>query len=243
MIDLTLIGFVSLLFAYLHVTGVIFSIYSHRCLSHRLIVYHTAVEKFFRFWLWITIGVQNNFKTASHMQHHRYTDRAGDPHSVHVSGWYHIAIRRLAGAFAQLVLFMPRPYGQTDDYPKKYGVDYAWDYTTLHPAAGRVIFLVANTLLFGSWGLALFVFFYVAEIFLLMGVADVGGHSIGYRNHDIPNKSTNVPFCFFLLGGEEYHNNHHARSDSVNLAHRWYEFDVGYAYIMLLTKLRLATVR
>ena len=46
-----------------------------------------------------------------------------------------------------------------------------------------------------------------------------------------------------MIGGEELHNNHHAYGTSAKLSSRWYEFDVGWAYIRILETLGLAEVR
>ena len=46
-----------------------------------------------------------------------------------------------------------------------------------------------------------------------------------------------------LIGGEELHNNHHAFASSAKLSSKWYEFDIGWFYIKLLSFLNLATVK
>ncbi len=46
-----------------------------------------------------------------------------------------------------------------------------------------------------------------------------------------------------VIGGEELHNNHHAYGTSAKLSSQWYEFDIGWMYIRMLSSLRLATVR
>ena len=46
-----------------------------------------------------------------------------------------------------------------------------------------------------------------------------------------------------LIGGEELHNNHHAFPHSARLSSKWWEFDLGWAYIRLFSMLRLAGVR
>ncbi len=46
-----------------------------------------------------------------------------------------------------------------------------------------------------------------------------------------------------LIGGEELHNNHHTFVTSAKLSSRWYEFDIGWMYIRLLSAFKLATVK
>ena len=46
-----------------------------------------------------------------------------------------------------------------------------------------------------------------------------------------------------LIGGEELHNNHHAFPSSARLSARWWEFDIGWLYIRLLSAVGLAKVK
>ena len=46
-----------------------------------------------------------------------------------------------------------------------------------------------------------------------------------------------------LIGGEELHNNHHTYPTSAKLSVKWFEFDLGYAYIRLFSALGLANVK
>jgi stearoyl-CoA desaturase (delta-9 desaturase) len=47
----------------------------------------------------------------------------------------------------------------------------------------------------------------------------------------------------FLTAGEGLHNNHHAAPTSARLSHRWYEVDMGWWLIRLMTIFGLARVR
>src|SRR5262249_6397535 len=47
----------------------------------------------------------------------------------------------------------------------------------------------------------------------------------------------------FLLGGEELHNNHHAFPSSARFSMRAWEFDIGWAYLRVLSALGLARIR
>jgi stearoyl-CoA desaturase (delta-9 desaturase) len=46
-----------------------------------------------------------------------------------------------------------------------------------------------------------------------------------------------------LIGGEELHNNHHTFGTSAKLSSKWYEFDIGWMYISILSAMGLATVK
>jgi stearoyl-CoA desaturase (delta-9 desaturase) len=68
------------------------------------------------------------------------------------------------------------------------------------------------------------------------------GHALGYRNFGTRDHSRNIyPWGIWILG-EELHNNHHADPRSAKFKARWFEFDVGWIYIKILSFLRLARV-
>ena len=46
-----------------------------------------------------------------------------------------------------------------------------------------------------------------------------------------------------MIGGEELHNNHHAYPSSAKFSSKWWEIDIGWFYIQLLSLLGLAKVR
>ncbi|HOX60343.1 MAG TPA: transposase, partial [Verrucomicrobiota bacterium] len=55
--------------------------------------------------------------------------------------------------------------------------------------------------------------------------------------------STNIVPWGILIGGEELHNNHHSFATSAKLSNRWYEFDIGWMYICILSALGMARVK
>jgi hypothetical protein len=68
------------------------------------------------------------------------------------------------------------------------------------------------------------------------------GHYTGYRNFDTKDESRNIIPLGLWIVGEELHNNHHADPRSAKFKAKWYEFDVGWVYIRLLSAVRLAKV-
>ena len=75
------------------------------------------------------------------------------------------------------------------------------------------------------------------------GIVNGLGHYWGYRNFSSEDASRNIVPWGIVIGGEELHNNHHAYGTSAKLSSRWYEFDLGWAYIRCLETLGLAKVR
>ncbi len=102
--------------------------------------------------------------------------------------------------------------------------------------------LVVDVLLFGAAGLIVFGVQMLWIPVTAAGIINGLGHARGYRNFDCPDASTNLGPFGILIGGEELHNNHHAYASSAKLSAKWYEFDIGWLYIRLLSMLGLARV-
>jgi stearoyl-CoA desaturase (delta-9 desaturase) len=79
--------------------------------------------------------------------------------------------------------------------------------------------------------------------FWAAGVINGIGHYFGYRNFQTDDDSTNIVPWAVWIGGEELHNNHHAYPTSAKFSLRWYEFDIGWMYISVMSALGLAKVR
>lgn len=67
-------------------------------------------------------------------------------------------------------------------------------------------------------------------------------HTIGYRNFAEDNTSTNL-FPFDPMAGEGLHNNHHHFPSRANFAVKWYEFDLTYQVVRLLSWFGVITIR
>ena len=65
-------------------------------------------------------------------------------------------------------------------------------------------------------------------------------HLFGSRRFDTRDDSRNSWWVALLTGGEGWHNNHHAHPVSARHGLTWYEFDINYYGIWLLSKIGLA---
>src|SRR5206468_2545691 len=109
---------------------------------------------------------------------------------------------------------------------------------------GVFLMLAADLLLFGVVPGVLIWLAQIAWIpFWAAGVINGVGHYFGYRNYDVPDASTNIVPWGILIGGEELHNNHHAFASSAKFSNKWYEFDIGWVYIRIMSALGLAMVK
>ncbi len=222
-----------------HVTIVAVTVYLHRCQAHRALDLHPAAAHFFRFWLWLTTGMVTREWAAVHRKHHARCETDEDPHSPARWGLRKVLLEgtelyRAEAADAETV----RKYGHGCPDDRIERVLYA-----RHTLLGIGITLALDVLLFGAIGLAVFGVQMLWIPVLAAGVINGLGHARGYRNFDCPDASTNILPWGILIGGEELHNNHHTYASSAKLSVKWYEFDIGWMYIRLLSMLRLASVR
>ena len=65
-------------------------------------------------------------------------------------------------------------------------------------------------------------------------------HVWGYRTHETRDFSTNLWWVALLAYGEGWHNNHHAFQTSARHGLRWWELDITYVTIRVLSALGLA---
>jgi stearoyl-CoA desaturase (delta-9 desaturase) len=79
--------------------------------------------------------------------------------------------------------------------------------------------------------------------FWAAGVVNGLAHFWGYRNFNSSDASTNIFPWGIIIGGEELHNNHHTYATSAKLSNKWFEFDIGWAYIRVMSVLGLAKVK
>ena len=215
------------------------TLYLHRGQAHRGIEFHPIVEHFMRFWLWLTTGMVTKEWVAVHRKHHSSSDKEGDPHSPHNEGIWAILF---SGVYYYIQSSKDREMIQ------KYGVGTPDDWVekniyTKFTYFGVVIMLFINLLLFGWWGIWFWSVQMIWIPFWAAGVINGIGHYYGYRNYDSKDKSTNIIPWGILIGGEELHNNHHGNPANPKLSRKWLEFDIGWMWLTILMKFKLAKIR
>ena len=222
-----------------HITIVAVTLFLHRSQAHRSEQFHPAVAHFFRFWLWLTTGMVTRQWVAVHRKHHRFSDEPGDPHSPHVYGIKQVFFK---GAFLYHEASKDKVMVDT------YGVGTPADWVehnlySGHSRLGIGILFLFNIIVFGWIGAIIWGIQMLWIPFWAAGVVNGVGHWWGYRNGETKDRSRNIVPWGIVIGGEELHNNHHLDPASAQLSRRWWEFDIGWMYIRLLSALRLATVK
>lgn len=221
-----------------HITNLCVTLYLHRSATHEGVKFHPVVEGFMRTWLWLTTGIVTVEWVAVHRKHHAFSDREGDPHSPVEEGLFAIVFGGV---------FFYREAAADQDTLTKYGRGCPTDWAernifTRNRMLGLLIMATIDLLLFGlPWGVVVFSAMAV-WIPIFGNVINGIGHAIGYRNFATKDASRNIIPIGLWIVGEELHNNHHADPRSASFRAKWYEFDVGWVYIKMLSWVKLAQV-
>jgi stearoyl-CoA desaturase (delta-9 desaturase) len=239
LLDLT--GWQILLFTLVmtHITIIGVTVYLHRCQAHRALELHPVVSHFFRFWLWMTTGMLTGQWAAIHRKHHAKCETEEDPHSPQTRGIWKVMLQgaELYRAEAKNEETMRKfSHGTPNDWMER-------NVYTRYPILGISIMMVVDVALFGIVGLSVWAVQMIWIPFWAAGVVNGLAHWWGYRNFNSSDASTNIFPLGILIGGEELHNNHHTYATSAKLSNKWYEFDIGWMYIRIMSAFKLAKVK
>jgi stearoyl-CoA desaturase (Delta-9 desaturase) len=222
-----------------HITIAAVTIYLHRYQAHRALDLHPIVSHFFRFWLWLTTGMVTKEWAAIHRKHHAKCETVDDPHSPQVLGISTVLSRGAElykNEAANQETLNKFGHGTPDDWVEHNVYSkFSWQ--------GVAIMLIVDVVLFGAVGLTVWAVQMLWIPITAAGIINGIGHYWGYRNFDYEDASRNIVPWGILIGGEELHNNHHTFATSAKLSNKWYEFDIGWMYIQIMSAVGLATVK
>lgn len=222
-----------------HITIASVTIFLHRCQAHRALDLHPIGSHFFRLWLWLTTGMVTKEWASIHRKHHAKCETVEDPHSPQILG-----ISTVLSRGAELY----KKEAKNQETLEKYGHGTPDDWLERNIYSkfswqGVAIMLIVDVFLFGAIGLTVWAVQMLWIPITAAGVINGIGHFWGYRNFDCEDASTNILPWGILIGGEELHNNHHTFATSAKLSNKWYEFDIGWLYIQMMSAVGLATVK
>jgi stearoyl-CoA desaturase (delta-9 desaturase) len=239
LIDLPWWGYILVTLGLTHVSIAGITIFLHRHQAHRALDLHPIPSHFFRFWLWLTTGMETKEWAAVHRKHHAKCESSEDPHSPQVYG-----IGKILKEGSELY----RKEARNPETLERYGHGTPDDWIerniyTKHSAKGVALMLIINMVLFGPIGITMWAVQMLWSPIMAAGIINGVGHFWGYRNFQAEDASRNIIPWGILIGGEELHNNHHAYATSARLSNKWYEFDIGWMYICILVFFGLAQVK
>lgn len=206
----------------------------HRLLTHRSYKVPKLLEYFFAVCGTMTLEGGPIFWVAIHRVHHQLSDQPGDPHSPRDGAWWsHI-----------LWMTLGDPWHNKSELARKYAPDlgrdkfYVW--LTEYHWVPLALFGIFMGTVFGYQYVLWTVFLRVTYGLHVTWLVNSASHMWGARRFETRDDSRNNWWVALLTFGEGWHNNHHAHPVSARHGLAWYELDVTWIQIWLLSKLGIA---
>ena len=211
----------------------------HRYFSHRSFKTSRFIQFFFAVLGASAVQRGPLWWSSYHRYHHKHSDTAMDIHSPSQAGFWK----------SHMFWFMGKSNFRTKNeligdfikYPELRILDR---FDTLVPIllAVGVTFIgyILNTYKpeWGTNGPQLFVWgFIISTVFLFHGTCSTNSiaHRFGTRRYITGDDSRNNLFISLITLGEGWHNNHHHYPSSINQGFYWWEIDITYAVLKVLS--------
>ncbi len=211
----------------------------HRYFSHRS--FKTSRWAQFLFAVWGNSSVQKGplWWAAHHRHHHRHSDEEDDVHSPHRDGlfWSHMGWITCKGNF-------PTNYKAVPDLVKFPELRFLDRFETVVPitlavslfAFGAILNSLAPQL--GTSGMQMLIWgFFISTIVLFHGTCTINSlsHLFGNKRYKTSDESRNNLLLALITMGEGWHNNHHHFPAAVRQGFYWWEIDITYYVLRLLS--------
>lgn len=206
----------------------------HRYFAHRAFKMGRVTQ-----FLWALLGTAAMQKgplwwAGHHVTHHKYSDRDGDPHSPHVSGFYYAHV----GWFLNDVRYDKVETGNPvlRDFGRFAELRLLDRFHVIPPVLWAVGMYAIGGWSWLAWGFLLPTFTLAHATFAINTV----NHLYGSRRFNTIDQSRNNPFTAFMAAGEGWHNNHHRYQRSARNGFYWWEYDITWYVIRAMGWIGLA---
>ncbi|MBA3685264.1 MAG: acyl-CoA desaturase [Planctomycetes bacterium] len=215
----------------------------HRYFSHRTFKAPRAVQ-FLMAVLGNSAAQRGPLWWASHHRHHhKYSDEVEDAHSPHQHGfmWSHIGWITAKKNFAT-------DFESVPDLAKFPELVFLDRFDVLVPVLTGFAMFFLGVLLNHLWpgletsGMQMLIWgFFVSTILLFHGTCTINSlsHLIGRRRYQTSDDSRNSWILAIITLGEGWHNNHHYYQSSTRNGFYWYEYDVTFYMLTVMSWLGL----
>jgi stearoyl-CoA desaturase (delta-9 desaturase) len=200
----------------------------HRYFAHRSF----QINRVARF-VWSFIGTAAMQKgplwwAGHHVNHHRYADRDGDPHSPMVSGVYYAHIGWFLNDAKHDRLPASNPVMR--DFSKAPEIVWLNNNFWAPPLLLAIAMFLVGGMPWLIWGFCLPTMTLAHATFAINTV----NHMFGTRRFDTIDESRNNALTAVFAVGEGWHNNHHRYQRSARNGFYWWEFDPTWYAIRLM---------
>jgi stearoyl-CoA desaturase (delta-9 desaturase) len=205
----------------------------HRYFAHRAF----KMKRVARF-AWAFIGTAAMQKgplwwAGHHVNHHRFADRDGDPHSPMVSGVYYAHIGWFLNDAKNDRLEPTNPVIR--DFRKAPEIVWLDKYFFVPPLLLAIVLYAIGDIPLLVWGFCLPTTTLAHATFAINTV----NHMFGSRRFETVDESRNNPITALFAVGEGWHNNHHRYQRAARNGFYWWEFDPTWYVIRAMAALGL----
>ena len=206
----------------------------HRYFAHRAFQMNRAARFF---WTFVgTAAMQKGplWWAGHHVNHHRFADRDGDPHSPMVSGVYYAHIGWFLNDARHDRLEATNPVVR--DFSAAPEIAFLDRYFFVPPLLLATTMYLVGGFPWLVWGFCLPTMTLAHATFAINTV----NHMFGSRRFDTIDESRNNPLTAFFAAGEGWHNNHHRYQRAARNGFYWWEIDLTWYAIRAMAVLGLA---
>lgn len=202
----------------------------HRYFSHR--TFRTSRPMQFLFALMGASATQRGplWWAAHHRKHHRHSDTELDVHSPRQHGfwWSHMGWITSAENF-------PTDLKEVRDLARYPELRWLDRFDILVPVALAATLFALGGLPYLIWG------YFVSTVVLFHGTCLINSlaHQVGSRRYDTDDDSRNSLLLALVTLGEGWHNNHHRYPGAARQGFFWWEIDLTYYGLVVLSWLRV----
>ena len=216
----------------------------HRYFSHKTYKTSRWFQFFLAFMAQTTAQKGVLWWAANHRIHHMYSDTPKDPHSMYLYGFWYSHLGWIMGPdYKQTRFDLIKDYAK---YPelvwlnKNYLVPPMVMAFLVTILGGYVNGGSLATMFTHGWS-TLFIGFFLSTVILYHGTFSINSlmHKIGRVRYKSNDKSKNSFWLALITMGEGWHNNHHYYQATARQGFYWWEIDVTFYIIKVLSWLGL----
>ena len=182
---------------------------------------------------------------AHHRHHHRHSDTPADPHSMKIYGFWYSHVGWIVGPDFKETDF--KTIGDYAKYPELVWLNKHYlvppvSLAILITALGGIVNGGSITTMFTTAGLStLFIGFFLSTVILYHGTFSINPimHYFGKPRYKTGDESKNSLWLALITLGEGWHNNHHYYEVASRQGFFWWEVDITWYFLKVLSWLGL----
>jgi len=205
----------------------------HRCLAHRAFKMNRAARFVWGFIATAAMQKGPLWWAGHHVNHHRFADRDGDPHSPMISGVYYAHIGWFLNDTKYDRVEATNPVIR--DFSRVPELAWLEKYFFVPPLALAATMFLIGGMPWLIWGFCLPTMTLAHATFAINTV----NHMFGSRRFDTVDESRNNLVTAVFAVGEGWHNNHHRYQRAARNGFYWWEFDPTWYVIRTMAAVGL----